>query len=185
MPCARVRLRRASISDTDLSMRAMPHHYETALRPRLVQWREGWAALVRDLKATPGRWAALLALTAVAAATAGVQAASIPVAGMITAAGILAVLGVQRFALGTGAARRRTRLCEEWVQDERRMMRRARIRGSLLIVSRIQSLFALWLHVAVTLQYRCYDATSRLRRGALAVTLLPRLYSRSLRDTCA
>ena len=162
-------------------MRVVPHNYETALRPRLVQWREGWAVLVRDLKATPRRWVALLALTAVAAATAGVKAASIPVAGMITAAGILAVLGIERFVLGAPAARRRTRLCEEWVQDERRMMRRARIKGSLLIVSCSQSLFALWLHRTATLQYRCCDAMSRLRRGALAVMLLPRLNSRSLR----
>jgi hypothetical protein len=166
-------------------MRVLPHNYETALHPRLVQWREGWAALVRDLKATPRRWAALLALTAVAAVTAGVQAASMPVAGMITAAGILAVLGIERFVLGAPAARRRTRLCEEWVQDERRMMRRARIRGSLLIVSGIQSLIALWLHRAATLQNRCCDAMSRLRRGALAVTLLPRFDSRSLRASRA
>ncbi len=166
-------------------MRFTPHHYETALHPRRWTGRDGWAALVRNMKGNSGRWVALLALMAVAAVTAGVQAASIPVAGMITAAGILAVLGVQQFALGTGAARRRTRLSEQWVQEARRAMARARIIGSLRIVSRIQSLFALWLHIAVTLQYRCCDATSRLRRGALAVTLLPRLYSRSLRDTCA
>lgn len=166
-------------------MRVVPHNYETALRPRLVQWREGWGALVRDLKSTPRRWAALLTVMVPAVVTVGLQAASVPVVGMITAAGILAVLGVQRFALGTGAARRRTRLSEQWVQEARRAMARARIIGSLRIVSRIQSLFALWLHIAVTLQHRCCEAMSRLRRGALAVTLLPRLYSRSLRDACA
>ena len=166
-------------------MRFTPHHYETALHPRRWTGRDGWAALVRNVKGNSGRWAALLTVMAVAAVTAGVQAASVPLVGMITAAGIIAVVGIQRFALGTGAARRRTRLSEQWVQEARRAMARARIIGSLRIVSRIQSLFALWLHIAVTLQHRCCEAMSRLRRGALAVTLLPRLYSRSLRDTCA
>ena len=166
-------------------MRFTPHHYETALHPRRWTGRDGWAALVRNMKGNSGRWAALLVLVAVVAVTAGVQAASVPVVGMITAAGILAVLSIERFTLGARSARRLTLRCERWVQDERRMMRRARIRGSLLIVSGIQSLIALWLHRAATLQYRCCDAMSRLRRGALAVTLLPRLDSRSLRASRA
>lgn len=162
-------------------MRVMPHNYETALRPRPVQWRDGWAARVRDLKANSGRWAALLTVLGAAVVTVGLKAAATPLVGALAAAGILAVLGIQRFAFGTGAARRRTRLCEQLVGDVRRVMRQARIRGSLLIVSCIQSLFALWLHTALSLQYRCCEAMNRLRRGALAVTLLPRLDSRSLR----
>ncbi len=166
-------------------MRVMPHNYVTALRARPVQCREGWAARVRELKAKAGRWAALITVMVAAVVTVGLQAAATPLVGMITAGGILAVLGMCRFALGNRAARRLTRLCEKWVQNERQVMRRARIRGSLLIVSCIQSLFALRLHVALTRQYRCCDAMTRLRRGALAVTLLPRLNSRSLRGACA
>ena len=108
-------------------MRFTPHHYETALRPRRWTGREGWAALVRNMKANSGRWAALLTVMAVAAVTAGVQAASVPLVGMITAAGIIVVVGIQRFAFGTGAARRLTLQCEQWVQDVRRAMRRGRI----------------------------------------------------------
>ena len=165
-------------------MRFTPHHYETALRPRRWTGREGWAALVRNMKANSGRWAALLTVMAVAAVTAGVQAASVPLVGMITAAGIIAVVGIQRFAFGTGAARRLTLRCEQWVQVVRRAMRRGRIKGSLLIASRIVSLFAALLHVRAERQNDRREAAIRLRRGALAVTLLPRLTTRSLR-ACA
>ena len=161
-------------------MRFTPHHYETALRPRRWTGREGWAALVRNMNANSGRWAALLTVMAVAAVTAGVQAASVPLVGMITAAGIIAVVGIQRFAFGTGAARRLTLRCEQWVQVVRRAMRRGRIKGSLLIASRIVSLFAALLHVRAERQNDRRDAAIRLRRGVLAVTLLPRFHSRSL-----
>ena len=165
-------------------MRIMPHHYETALRPRRWTGRDGWAALVRNKKGNSGRWAALLALMAMAAVAAGVQAASVPLVGMVTAAGIIAVLSIERFALGACTARRRTRLCEQWVQDVRRAMRRSRIKGSLRIASRIVSLFAVLLHVSAERQNCRRDGVIRLRRGAPIITLLPRLTTRSLR-ACA
>ena len=165
-------------------MRFTPHHYETALHPRRWTGRDGWAALVRNLKGNSGRWAALLVLVAVVAVTAGVQAASVPVVGMITAAGILAVLSIERFTLGARSARRLTLRCERWVQDVRRAMRRGRIKGSLRIASRIVSLFAVLLHVRAELQNCRRDGVIRLRRGAPIITLLPRLTTRSLR-ACA
>jgi hypothetical protein len=165
-------------------MRVMPHHYEAALHPRRWTGRDGWAALVRNIKGNSGRWAALLALVTVAAVTAGVQAASVPVVGMITAAGILAVLSIERFTLGARSARRLTLRCERWVQDVRRAMRRGRIKGSLRIASRIVSLFAALLHVRAERQNCHREAVTRLRRGAPIITLLPRLTTRSLR-ACA
>ena len=165
-------------------MRFTPHHYETALHPRRWTGRDGWAALVRNMKGNSGRWAALLVLVAVVAVTAGVQAASVPVVGMITAAGILAVLSIERFTLGARSARRLTLRCERWVQDVRRAMRRGRIKGSLRIASRIVSLFAVLLHVSAERQNCRRDGVTRLRRGAPIITLLPRLTTRSLR-ACA
>lgn len=165
-------------------MRFTPHHYETALHPRRWTGRDGWAALVRNMKGNSGRWAALLVLVAVVAVTAGVQAASVPVVGMITAAGILAVLSIERFTLGARSARRLTLRCERWVQDVRRAMRRGRIKGSLRIASRIVSLFAALLHVRAERQNCRREAVTRLRRGAPIITLLPRLTTRSLR-ACA
>ena len=165
-------------------MRFTPHHYETALHPRRWTGRGGWAALVRNMKRNSGRWAALLALMAVAAVTAGVQAASAPVVGMITAAGIIAVLSIERFTLGARSARRLTLRCERWVQDVQRAMRRGRIKGSLRIASRIVSLFTALLHVRAERQNCRRDGVIRLRRGAPIITLLPRLTTRSLR-ACA
>ena len=165
-------------------MRVMPHHYEAALHPRRWTRRDGWAALVRNLKGNSGRWAALLVLVAVVAVTAGVQAASVPVVGMITAAGILAVLSIERFTLGARSARRLTLRCERWVQDVPRAMRRGRIKGSLRIASRIVSLFAALLHVRAERQNCRREAVTRLRSGAPIITLLPCLTTRSLR-ACA
>ena len=165
-------------------MRFTPHHYETALHPRRWTGRDGWAALVRNMKGNSGRWAALLVLVAVVAVTAGVQAASVPVVGMITASGILAVLSIERFTLGARSARRLTLRCERWVQDVRRAMRRDRIKGSLRIASRIVSRFAALLHVRAERQNCRREAVIRLRRGAPIITLLPRLTTCSLR-ACA
>ena len=96
--------------------------------PASLDGEGGVAALVRNMKANSGRWAALLTVMAVAAVTAGVQAASVPLVDTIAAAGIIAVVGIQRFAFGTGAARRLTLQCEQWVQDVRSAMRRGGIK---------------------------------------------------------
>ena len=162
-------------------MRFTPHHYETALRPRRWTWRASWFASVRAVKADLRRSVMFIAVVAAALATVGLLAASAPVVGAATAAGILAVLCLQRRFFGARGARRRTQECEVWVRQEQRARRRARVRGILLIVTRMLSRFAAVLNVTADRRYHRREAAIRLRRGALAVTFLPRFHSRSLR----
>ena len=161
-------------------MRVMPHHCETALRPRRWTWRASWFASVQAVKADLWRYVMFIAVVAAALATVGLLAASAPAVGAVTAAGVLAVLCLQRRFLGAQGARRRTQECEVWVRQEQRARRRARVRGILLIVTRILSRFAAVLHMTADRRHRRREAAIRLRRGVLAVTLLPRFHSRSL-----
>ena len=165
-------------------MRVMPHHYETALRPRLWMCNEDWSARVRALKTDLRRCAMLIGVMVASLAAVGLLAALGPVVGMATAVGILVVVYTERFVLGTLGAWRRTQECWAWVEAEQRAMERARIVGSLRIVSCVQSLRFQGLQVLATLQYRRRDAATRLRRGPIVITLLPRLTTRSLR-ACA
>lgn len=146
---------------------------------RQVSLAEAWQGLMRYVRAKPLRWAALIAIFMTGAIILGILAATAPVVGTLAAVYMLLIVAAERWWIGMFAALKRTLACERWVAAQQRAQVRALIQQALRALLQVLTAFAALAGEVVSNGVAQSDATTRLRRGALALTVLPQLHSRS------
>ena len=147
---------------------------------RQVSLAEAWRGLVRYVRSKPLRWAALIAIFMAGAITLGILAATAPVVGTLAAVYMLLIVTAERWWIGMFAALKRTLACERWAAAQQRAQVRALIQQALRALLQVLTILAALAREVVSNGVAQSDATTRLRRGALVLTVLPQLHSRSL-----
>jgi hypothetical protein len=150
--------------------------------PVARQWTAAaaWSARVREVRADPLRRYSLLTVLVVVMACLYWDAMIAPVSAGLTGVAALVVIYLIRAGIGTLGAWRRTAACIEWAERQWTLTHRTLSRQSLRAADRLLLLLAAHELALVTLRVARTAATTRLRRGALTLTLLPRLDSCSL-----